>query len=304
MIILKIIGGLGNQMFQTAFAKMLAMELNEDIYLDDSVYNRYKIRKLSIQNLYIYDSLNPIENIELPKATKLYVKLSQKIYHVYQAVRKRLTKNDRIGEEIYTRLVRRGLYYNFDRYFYNILIHTNKTKCVYGYFESEKYFEKHKEYIREQMMVRISPTDREKELLDTIKDCTAVGVSIRIGDDYIGSPGMNVCTKEYFYRGMQHIYDQYKDAVFFIFSDRVDRVKEQFHFDFPVRYIEGFRDYESLRLLYSCKHFVISNSTFSWWGAYLSDNDKKIVAAPSRWRNDSRERPDIYMDTMVLIDPD
>lgn len=125
---------------------------------------------------------------------------------------------------------------------------------------------------------------------------------MRLGDDYINSPTLNVCKEDYYYRGMDYIYSKNKDAVFYIFSDSIDRVKQQFKFKYPVRYIDGFKDYESLRLMYSCKHFVISNSSFSWWGAYLAENKNKIIVAPNKWYNNTKEKPDIYFNEMTLLE--
>src|SRR5690606_10452579 len=149
---------------------------------------------------------------------------------------------------------------------------------------------------------KVPPTEKEIKLLNEIKEKNAVGVSIRLGDDYTNSPNLNVCNIDYYYRAMDLIYNNNSNVVFYIFSDRIDRVKEKFNFKYPVQYVNGFNDYQSLRLLYTCKHFVISNSSFSWWGAYLSENSNKIIVAPSKWYNHLSEKPDIYFDNMTLID--
>lgn len=302
MIIVKIIGGLGNQMFQIAFAKRLSLELNEDIYLDVSAYNKYKIRDFSISNLQVSNSLKYIEDAELTNNSTLFIKSTQKAYHIYQKIAKELTNIDKFGKYPFKLLSQKGLYFNFDRYYYDIYPANTRIKSIYGYFQSEKYFQKFKSCIIKDLRVKTPITKNEKFLIDEISSCNAVGVSMRLGDDYINSSSLNVCKEDYYYKGMDYIYSKNKDAVFYIFSDCIDRVKEQYKFNYPVRYIEGFNDYESLRLLYSCKHFVISNSSFSWWGAYLSKYTDKIVVAPNRWYNDSKESPDIYLEGMKLIE--
>lgn len=302
MIILKSIGGLGNQMFEIAFARMISLEYGDDIYIDCSVYKKYKIRKFSILNLNIGESIKFIDQSDLKYKEKIYLKITQKIYHVYQKIVKIITNKRRIGNKSFSFLSKLGLYYNFDDYYYDFVKSNSRIKCIYGYFQSEKYFEKYKSIIRNELKVKKEVTSRERELLKEIQNCNSVGVSIRIGDDYVNSNELNVCSQKYYYEAMDKILEKNEDVVFYIFSDSIEKVKEKFNFKYKVKYIEGFNDYESLRLLYNCKDFIISNSSFSWWGAYLSDNEEKVIIAPSKWYNNSEERPDIYLKEMVLIE--
>jgi len=303
MIIVKLMGGLGNQMFQIAFAKKLAIENNEEIVIDSSVYSKYKIRNFSLNNLIISDSINSIEEIDLTQIELKYLRLTQKIYHIVQKIVKVLGLRSYLGEMIYKSLSRKGLYYNFTPYYYNHAKNSKKLKCLYGYFQSERYFSDIKQQVSELLRVNKKPNVEEKIVLNELNSCNAVGVSIRIGDDYIKSSSWNVCTEEYYYKGMEYIYNKQPDVEFFIFSDDTQKVKNQYKFNYPVKYIEGFKDYESLRMLYTCKHFVISNSSFSWWGAFLSNSEHKIIIAPERWNNNFEKKPDIYTDNMLLIRP-
>lgn len=302
MIVVRLMGGLGNQMFQIAFARTLSLEFNEPIYLDCNVYKKYKIRNFSLNNLYIHTKLYNFDEVHLNYMYKIYLRFTQKFYHVYQKIIRILTRSDRIGITNYSNFSQFGLYYNFDRYYYNSKKTDKKIKCIYGYFQSEKYFLKYKDQIREELKVKTPLTKKEREILQTIKSCNSVAVSIRIGDDYLTSKALNVCTYEYYYKAMDFLYSENRNISFFIFSDDVNRVKKKFKFDYPVKYIEGFNDYESLRLMYNCKDFIVSNSSFSWWGAYLSDNINKKVIAPARWYNNSSDRPDIFIDNMIIIE--
>ncbi|MFB9974854.1 alpha-1,2-fucosyltransferase [Allobacillus sp. SKP2-8] len=302
MIVVKIIGGLGNQMFQVAFAKALSMEYNEKIYLDTSVYQHYKIRDFSAFHLSISNSFNYIEDAKLTFTNKLFLKVSQKAYRAYQKIVRELIKDDRFGERPFQLLTKKGLYYNFDRFFYHLPENNSSVKCIYGYFQSEQYFIKYKDQIRSEMKVKTPVTENEKKILDEISSCNAVGVSMRLGDDYLNSPSLNVCNEDYYYKAMDRMYNENKDVVFYIFSDNINRAKKNFNFKYKVRYIEGFKDYESLRLLYSCNHFIISNSSFSWWGAYLSDNQDKVIISPNKWYNFMKEKPDIYYEGMTLLE--
>ncbi len=302
MLILKVTGGLGNQMFQIALARAISIKYNDEIYLDCSVYNKYKIRSFSLSNLNIYERLNIINEDNISKWYRLYLRITQKAYHVFQKILMKIKKSDKIGEKIFKILNKCGLIYNFDRYYYKVKNSNMNIKCIYGYFQSEKYFEEYKDIIKQELRVNIPPSYKEKEMLNEINSCNSIGISIRVGDDYKNSKSLNVCNQEYYYNAMEYINNISNECKFYIFTDDVERVKNDFNFKHPVKFIEGFKDYESLRLMYSCNHFVIANSSFSWWGAYLSNNPNKIIIAPKRWYNDSKYKPDIYFNNMILMD--
>lgn len=302
MIILKSIGGLGNQMFLIAFARSLSLEYSKEVYIDTSVYDSYKIRDFSLSNLLISEHFDDFSHANLPIRKRIYFKLTQKIYHVVQKIIKVLFKTDKIGKALYDFCVARGLYYNFDVYYYDHIIEDKDFKCLYGYFQSEQYFSKYKDQIVNELKVKVPPTDTEKALLDEILTHNSVAVSMRLGDDYKQSSMLNVCTSEYYLNGIEHITNKFDDAKIYIFSDDIERAKKIINDKYIVQYVEGFKDYQSLRLLYSCNHFVISNSSFSWWGAYMSSNTDKIIVAPTRWYNNSKETPAIYTSDMILID--
>ena len=111
-----------------------------------------------------------------------------------------------------------------------------------------------------------------------------------------------ICTNEYFYKAVNIIQEKVENPVFIVFSDDVEWVKQNMQFDGEVYYETGNDPiWEKLRLMSSCKHFVISNSTFSWWAQYLSTNDNKVVIATSRWNNKIKNK-DIYQDNWTQID--
>ena len=114
----------------------------------------------------------------------------------------------------------------------------------------------------------------------------------------------NVCSKKYFYDGIKYMQKKLEQPVFIIFSDDVIWCKRNLELPDNTYFEDGTDPiWEKLRLMYSCKNFIISNSTFSWWAQYLSRNDNKIVVAPSRWRN--FEMPnDIYEDNWIKINVD
>lgn len=301
MILVKIIGGLGNQMFQIAFAKSLSLEMKEDFFLDISAYKKYKIRNFSISNLNISKDLKFIDDADLNNFQKFYLIITQNLYRIFQKLVTIVLSDLKIGSFTYLLLSKFGLHYNFDPYYYNTLQNKNKIRCIYGYFQSENYFIKHKNIIQEDFLVKTPPSIQEKLLLKQIYNSNAVAISMRLGEDYTNSKSLNVCQNDYYHKAIDFISNRLKNPTFYIFSDRIDIVKNKFNFKYNVIYVEGYNDYESLRLMYSCKHFVISNSSFSWWGAYLSSNTDKIVVAPSKWYNNTKETPHIYLDSMTLL---
>lgn len=301
MIIGKMIGGLGNQMFCYAFARSLQLKYGGELYLDTQVYNRYKIRNYTLDRLNIPSEIKNVDKNNTSKLSRNLFRLTQFLYSLLPKVIKIIFHTDIIGEKIFDFLGKKGLYYNLDKYYYELPLCSKNKKFTYGYFQSERYFKEHRDQIKKELKVGIKPTEEEKVILNYINDDNSVGVSIRWGEDYFKS-NLNVCNKQYYYTAMDLIASKVENPKFYIFSDCIEDVKREFNFKYPVHLIEGFKEHESLRLLYSCKHFVIANSSFSWWGAYLSDYKQKIVIAPSKWYKESNKRPDIYLDDMVLID--
>ena len=110
-----------------------------------------------------------------------------------------------------------------------------------------------------------------------MKSCNSVGVSIRASKTpdnpkVKDNVELGFIKKDYYYEGMKRIADSIESPVFFIFADDIETVKREYNFPFPVNYVLPGGSSEGMRLLYNCRHFVIANSTFSWWGAYLSEN--------------------------------
>ncbi|WP_329469268.1 alpha-1,2-fucosyltransferase [Exiguobacterium sp. 9-2] len=303
MIILRSIGGLGNQLFQMAYAIKLSKKYDEEIYVDLSSYEKYKVRSFSFDNI---EATKYIKNLNwdlIPKKDRYKYVLSRNIYRYIQRAIKLIKKNDEIGITMFYLLGKFNLLYNFDSYFYkeSKLVHKEKNKWVYGYFQSEKYFEEVKDTIFETFRVKRTPSKREEEVLKNINKTQSIAVSMRVGSDYTNSKLLNICTEEYYLKSIEVMKEKFPKAQLFIFSDDVNLVKEKFNLPSNVEYVEGFNDYENLRLMYNCDHFIISNSSFSWWGSYLSYNKEKTIIAPYKWYNHSKKTPDIYNDNISKI---
>ncbi len=156
---------------------------------------------------------------------------------------------------------------------------------IKGYFQSEKYFSGIEDQIKDELEIKhlvLSRDDLGFEL--KIKNINSIAVHIR-RTDYVGS-AWDVCGKEYYYQAAAYIKKRVDDPVYFIFSDDIDWCRKNIHLG-VTHYVESDASKTStikdLYLMAKCKHLIIPNSSFSWWGAWLCGNPNKIVVSPDRW---------------------
>lgn len=190
-------------------------------------------------------------------------------------------------------------------------IKSRKNKLVTDLFQSELYFKGIRNILLNEFKVKCEPSQENLEMINELSTCNSVCVHIRRGDftDTYWSY-LNVCNENYYQRGMDHVAQHTANPVFYIFSNThkdFEWIKENYHFSYPVKYVDlGNPAHEDYRLMYNCKHFVMSNSTFSWWASYMSENPDKIVVAPDVWQNKPYKGGtiDIYRDDMIKIHVD
>ena len=122
-----------------------------------------------------------------------------------------------------------------------------------------------------------------------ISQTNSVSLHIRRGD-YVSNQKTNqthgTCDLDYYQRCITEIEKEVENPYFFVFSDEIEWVKENLKINHPAEYVDqntGDKSYEDMRLMSQCKHNVIANSSFSWWGAWLNSYPDKIVFAPKRW---------------------
>lgn len=129
-----------------------------------------------------------------------------------------------------------------------------------------------------------------------------VCVHIRL-DDFVGNDFLDVCTKEYYYSAIKFITKRIKYPIFHVFSDDLESVKKEFNFSAPVIYEKEKNVSLCLMKMSLCKHFILSNSTFSWWACTLSKNNKKIVIVPSHWFKNVEIPFYLYDTSWIKIEP-
>lgn len=262
MIRVVLSGGLGNQLFQYALGRHLSIKYNKRLLLDASLYGRqYKPRVASLR---IFDL----------KATITDPPLSMYIRRLF-------------GKQVWE-LFPKHTYSEEMASFNPSLLATPGVRTVKGYFQSEKYFSAVAAQIRADLTFRRLPFSAEStQMRDAILNSEAVSIHVRRGD-YLLSAQFHVCTIDYYRNAIAFFKGRLHHPTFFVFSDDMpwcmDNLKgTEFVFcDLSQSRVEPAND---MRLMSLCKHHIIANSTFSWWGAWLNADDNKIVASPSVWLN-------------------
>ncbi|MEZ9630682.1 alpha-1,2-fucosyltransferase [Vibrio breoganii] len=301
MIVVKVIGGLGNQLFQIAFAIALAKQRdNCDIYLDLSTYKNYNVRSFSANNLKLANNIKVLTDDVLPPTKSIYYNVSQVTYRVFQRLSKELGFKYQYGRIPLKILQKIGLIYNFDTYHYPIQSHA-KNLCIYGYFQNENYFKTAKDEIIDAFTIKSPPTKVEQNYTSQIQSGMSIAVSMRLGDDYIESGDFVISDNSFYVKALHTLKQRYPLATVFVFSDDIGKAKEVLKDDTNIVYIENCCDYQSLRLMSLCDHFVIANSSFSWWGAYLGKNEKKETIAPKKWFTYMGNENNIYTSAMEKL---
>ena len=283
MIFLKNKGRLGNQLFIYALALELKSNYpNEEIIIDNSEIDSFgfsnDLLQFKTKNFkYIHDNsykrLSFIQKILI----QYYNLISKKYgYEKKYDFEKGITK-------IYSHF---GLVIHTNGYIpYNLHL---KDKCYFnGYFQSTRYFNDVQKELRKDIVPKNVEDIKNTFLYKKIVSENSICVTIRRGD-FLKYKVHNVCGETYFEKGISLITSMVDNPVFFAFSDDIDWVKKNIKFDFPVYYESG-NDNTSTKLflMYSCKHFIISNSTFSWWASYLSEYKDKIIISPDKWYNEN-----------------
>jgi hypothetical protein len=272
MIIVKLNGGLGNQMFQYAAGRCLAYSLNTGLKLDISQFRQEKNREydLSVFNITgTIASATDLGNVRWP--------LPWRIKHPAEAF-KSINKQNTAVQYVKERQ------FHFDPE----ILALSDNVYLEGYWQSEKYFSAIEPIIRKEFQVRIALPPDVQGLSERIRNCNAVSIHIRRGD-YINNPVTNathgVCPVDYYQRALEKIIQVVDNPYFWIFSDDPGWVRENITTDTPSYCVsdDNFKNYEDLYLMSCCRHHIIANSSFSWWGAYLGLNPDKIIIAPRRW---------------------
>jgi hypothetical protein len=292
MIISHLIGGLGNQMFQYAASRALSLERNVPLYLDIQDFEGY-----ALHNGY---ELNRVFNInsQLASVDELKEVLE---WRAYSFIRKKLYR-PQLSKF-------RGKRMFVDTQFRSWReVNDVPNDCyLMGNWQTERYFSKFQKIIRDDFLFRLLPTGRNAALAEQI--CSEVGVSLHVRrGDYVANPSSlafhGLCSLDYYRRAIDYISPRVANPVFYVFSDDIPWVRENLFIDYPCHYVDhnkGDESYNDMRLMSLCKHNIIANSSFSWWGAWLNSQADKIVVAPESWALSDFDTSDIVPDTWIKM---
>jgi hypothetical protein len=270
MIIVKIIGGLGNQLFQYALGRHLAIKNDVELKLDISSFQTYNLRnfelsKFNIESKFATNSELPFRRRK-PQVNKIKAFLGDLVLSRISIIKE---KSFRYDPKI--------LNYRRDVY-------------IEGYWQSEMYFKPIKETLKKEIKLIEKLNHKQQQLLHLIENTNSISVHVRRGD-YVQNPAntsiYSNCSMEYYKKAIEKIEKLVEKPFFFIFSDDVEWVKNNLRIEHENMLVYGNEAVVDLTLMASCKHNIIANSTFSWWGAYLGDYSQKQVISPESWFTNS-----------------
>jgi len=276
MIIVKLMGGLGNQMFQYAFGKYLATKNNTDLKLDTSfLLDRTPQKKHFVFRDYDLSIFNIDEQFS---TTKEVNKLAGR------------TGNTVLDNKLNKLLnTKKSHIKDMSMEFNSAHLDIEDNTYIEGYWQSEKYFQEITHQLKNNFFTFKNPlTEKSVSLLNKIEKSNAVCINIRRGD-FVTNSFHGAMGVDYYNEAEKILLQKHENLEFFIFSDDIEWCKNNLNFSVPTTFIgheyagHKFQDY--LRLMSACKHFIIPNSSFAWWAVWFSSNIKKTVIAPKIWIN-------------------
>jgi len=285
VIIVKLQGGLGNQLFQYAAARALSWKRRAPLKLDLSVYGIDRLRSFSLDAFQLvaqiasHSEINEMIHPDRQPRSRLY----------RAAVRLGLLKRASLLRESQWR-------------FYPEILTAPGSCYLDGYWQSHRYFADCPGLIHKEFTLRQPLSTRARELTEQMQDGNSVSLHIRRGD-YANNPVTEayhgLCSPEYYAAALARVEQQFGDFQVFVFSDEPAWARENLSCRHPTVFIDRAigSDAEELIVMSHCRHHVLANSSFSWWGAWLPNAAEGIVIAPKKWFNDPEP------DTSELLPP-
>lgn len=277
MIIVKIQGGLGNQLFQYATARALGLRNGVETKMDISS-SLIRDDHQRIYNLQHFNIRMPVAGDEEIRELLSRKKWLQK--------RSKYIQN-KLGIALHPTWWHQTYVYQ-QQYHKALMRPVRRDIYLSGYWQNEIFFKDFRSLLLEELSVKYQPDAVNQSFLDKIKTVNAVSLHVRRGDALIPAALKlyKLPSIDYYKKAIRHITEKVKDPYFFVFSDDINWCRENIKPGFPLEFIDHNGDdknYEDIRLMNHCRHHITANSTFSWWGAWLNPSDDKIVITPDQW---------------------
>ena len=287
MIIVHIFKGLGNQLTQYATGRALALRRGTELRLDVSSYESAPSRRFGLGHFNVQAAVATAADVARVRRTG-----NSFVARAYRAV-------DLLKPYYKRRFVRDPLW-RFDPNMFKV----SRNAYLYGYWGHERYFSDYRSVLLDECDVKEEFVTPARDLIDEVSDASSVSVHIRRGDyvtDEYAASLFGALPLNYYQRAMARMVASVPDACFYVFSDDIAWARDALGGRYPTVYVDRFstdEDYLDLKVMSCCKHNIIANSTFSWWGAWLNRNPAKIVMAPYEWY-----RPEKIDNDDVVITP-
>lgn len=266
---MRLMGGLGNQMFQYALGRTLSIELDTSLILDISHFENQPIAETPRE--YELDCFDIKSRIS----------------------RKPLGPDMQPGNFLIRKKGFLPFYESSIRFNEKVLEASDQTLLV-GYWQSEKYFKKNETQIREDFTFIQRLSDTKQKILEEIERTPhSVSFQIRRGD-YVTNPNSNkfhgLTSMEYYDKAVDYISKKINNPVFYVISDDPKWCEENIKLNYPTVFVDSIpgAGWEDMYLTSRCRHNIIANSSFGWWGSWLNKHIDKIVIAPKKWAQDRK----------------
>lgn len=311
MIFVEMSGGLGNQIFQYAAGRLFQENKKCDVtYFYTSMtasnhdYREIAIDKFGISSNWIRhsDESKIFEKHRLQGA--VYKAMNYITCKLYSNITAAGQKEERFFRFKWNVLNRFGIYFQQFDYCFPIKKSWFKDVFVLGMWQVPTYFQSIMPHILEEIRLDASHLEADtKKMIAQLENTNSVCVHVRRGD-YIRVPGYAVCTLSYYKRAIQEICKRVQDPTFYFFSDDIAWVRENLSADgFECVYVDGDnKDYIDFEIMRHGKHFIISNSTFSFWASTLGGACDKQICAPDRWFMGDDRGKVLYQKEWILVD--
>lgn len=292
MIIVRVNQGLGNQMFQYAFGECIGKSSGRNVMYDTSfIADRISGRDMrSINDIFI-EKFDICDVKQLRKYTGRYfykipiiynlMKKNETVFHLINSVSWKF-RNKKTAE-----VIQEPDYWNVSNGFVDRImkmdLHPNINYYFAGFWESIKYIENHRNFLRNRFLFKIN-NDSVLKMSKMMEEESSVSIHIRRGDYITKSNNdirFNLCGDDYYKKAIETIKEKVANPTFYVFSDDIEAAKRILDSDIKCVFVEGNKDYEDMYLMTRCKYNILANSTFSFWGAFLNSHSEQIVVAPN-----------------------